>query len=243
MLRRDDPACPDFRNVNWRALLAGETIPPSLYVNRSEKALLESLTIEEQGDLQIRTTTNVDSIILAPTTLAVHLHPFHWCFCPPFRQRITQNPRFKIHGYSIHKLKQLRIGFSSADRGRSFNTHVCFPNMTRTVQDTTHVGYDLQMVWIDSIVLPAIRLTCPKHISCRFSQSFEAARSSASANQELHFYGSSAPMDIHHPIPAACLGPFWAEVVRHANTTQEFQGLFLVLSAHDLKADIVYDSL
>ena len=32
-------------------------------------------------------------------------------------------------------------------------------------------------------------------------------------------------------------------MVRHANTTQEFQGLFLVLSAHDLKADIVNDSL
>ena len=85
MLRRDDPACQDFRNVNWRALFARETIPPSLYVNRSEKALLESLIIKEQGDLQIRTTTNIDSIILAPTTLAVHLHPFHWCFCPSFR--------------------------------------------------------------------------------------------------------------------------------------------------------------
>ena len=47
MLRRDDPAYPDFRNINWRALLAGETILPSLYVNRSKKALLESLIIKE----------------------------------------------------------------------------------------------------------------------------------------------------------------------------------------------------
>ncbi|KAJ9653124.1 hypothetical protein H2201_009176, partial [Coniosporium apollinis] len=230
----------DFRNVPWRPLLAGgEGDPPKLGICRSESRF--------QGTgRDIDRRWDVDSFVARITTLAVHRGGFDLAYRPPYSRRITQNQRIRINGHPVHKLKQLRLGVGLAAYGFRYECHVFFPHMAVKAKGETHLSDKEQAIWIDNIVLPALRRSCGQRrdVYQHHPHSFADAKSKAEVKQEVCTSGTGYTMDIKYTVPEDCLHSFWTEVLRlsHAHDGDgnvvphnAFQDPFLVISGHGLK--------
>ena len=129
--RNKDPN--DYRHIPWQSLLAGgDENPPKLSFLKSENRF-------KGPEIQIRRRWDIDSFIARVTTLAAHRGGFNLAYRPPFLRRITQNPRIRIQGYKVHKLKQLRLGEGLAAGGFGYECHVFFPHMAVKDGGETHL--------------------------------------------------------------------------------------------------------
>jgi hypothetical protein len=113
-IQRPQPLLP------WRKLLAGGTGNiPKLSFCKSERGV--SCTIQRRWD--------IDSFIARATTLGVHRGGFSLNFKPRFLNIIKQNQRVLVHGYQIHKLKQIHLGRGLLAAGFDYNCYIVFPHM------------------------------------------------------------------------------------------------------------------
>jgi hypothetical protein len=237
----------DFRNVPWQSLLAGgEGDPPKLSIRQSESRF--------QGtDRGIERRWDVDSFIARITTLDVHRGGLDLAYRPPFPRRITQNQRIRINGYPVHKLKQLRLGAGLAAAGFGYECHVFFPNMEVKARGETHLSDKAQAIWIDKVVLPALKRSCGQRrdVYQHHPHSFADAKSKAEVKREVFTSGTSYAMDIRYTVPEDCLDLFWTEVLRlshehdgdgNAVPHNAFRDPFLVVSGHGLKLSTKRDT-
>lgn len=231
----------DFTSVQWKTLLAeGDDTSPSLSLRSSEERFLASCGPAEP---RIMRTWDVDSFLARATTLAVHKGGFHLAYRPPFLRRITQNQRVLFNGYAIHKLKQLRLGHGVMSGGSNYNCHLILPHMSLGHDESTHLSSATQAVWIDEIVLPALRASCPPDVLQHHPRSFADATGKTTVKKEIHPQGSSAFIDLRYIVPERFLRAFWTEILQRCNRRREdqtsaqteFRDPFLVITAHDLK--------
>jgi hypothetical protein len=224
----------------WRLLLAGGDDPPRLSLVKAEQ---ECLGLPGVTGLKIQRSCDVDSFLARITTLAAHRGGFNLAYYPPFLRRITQNQYIKIHGYKVHKMKNLRLGTGAFSQGLNYDCHVVFPHMPVPSKAETHLTDIQQAFWIDRIIVRALRHTCPNHIIQHHPRSFGDAKAKAVVKQEAFFQGSKQAMDPRYLIPEEFLSIFWEEVLRLVEAAVvaeperggEFRDLFLVVSGHDLK--------
>ncbi|KAJ9655921.1 hypothetical protein H2201_008702 [Coniosporium apollinis] len=241
--RNEDPN--DHRHIPWKPLLAGgDENPPKLSFQKSESRF-------KTPDIQISRRWDIDSFIAGTPTLAVHRGGFNLAFRPPYLQRITQNPRIRIQGHETQKLKQLRLGQGLAAGGFGYECHVLFPHMVVKKRGETHLSNRAQRVWIDHIVLPALKRSCPSDVYQHHPHSFLDADCKARVKQECFATGTGQAMDIRYVIPESYLDTFWAEVQRlsyeHAGDGRvprdAFRNPVLVISGHGLKLFTKRDTL
>jgi hypothetical protein len=228
----------DFHAVQWKNLLAGgENKPLQLSFQRSEDQCGElNYTINRQWD--------IDSFISYAPSLAVHKGGFSLSYKPPYQRNITQNQRILIKGMKVHKLKHLRLGSGLAAGGYGYQCHVFFPYMALARDGETYLSDAAQAIWVDQIILPALRATVRQDILQHHPVSFADASGKARVMQECFIQSSRSPIDLRGVIPEQDLDLFWTEVIQRANAFSpaghrlagQFKDPLLVISGHNLKS-------
>ena len=203
---------------------------PVLSFPKTEQAYRTEL---EANGFQIRRVWDVDSFLSRITTLAVHKGGINLAYRPPYLHRITQNPRVLFAGKKIHKLKQLRIGTGIRSAGFGFSCSIFFPEMPVT-QDT-HLSTEEQRSWIDNIILPALRASCPDDVLQHHPRSFNEVLRKAGIQGENTLHGQHQDLDLRYCVPERCLNEFSNQVLHRCNNQAGYQNAFYVISAHNLK--------
>jgi hypothetical protein len=204
------------------------------------KAEQEYLTQPDSAEVKIQRSCDVDSFLARITTLHAHRGGFNLGYYPPFVRRITQDQQIRIQGRKVHQLKNLRFGSGVFSQGFNYDCFVFFPRMPTKMNTDTHPTDVQQAFWIDRIVLPALRESCPNHVIQHHPRSFAEAKARAQVKQEALMKGTKQALDPRYLIPEEFLAGFWSEVlerVRTMDTEQgnEYQDLFLMVIGHDLK--------
>ena len=152
-------------------------------------------------EVWIQRRWDIDSFIARATLLAVHYGGFSLAYKPPFLYCITQNQRIQIQGDQIHKLKQLRLGQGFAAAGFDYDCHVFFSHMEVKDEDEIHLSDKEQAIWVNHILLPALKSSCSPDIYQHHPHRFMDADFKAKVKQECFTTGSGQPMDIRYIVP------------------------------------------
>ncbi|KAL8895783.1 MAG: hypothetical protein Q9192_003451 [Flavoplaca navasiana] len=224
----------DDSSIRWQALLGDETC--SLDMERSS---LEPGNPTVPHDLRYYRVWDVDSFLARPTTITVHRHGFNWCYRPPMQRRITQNQHVRFGGYDIHKLKNMRLGSGLMSSGCDYHCHVFFPHLPigKSIKGINHPSDQQQEVWLDQIVFPALRRSCPSDLLQHHPRSFAEVWTKANARMEAYPDSWAQPMDVKYAIPSRYLEAFWHEVLSICNSGNfpHYKDLFIIITGHDLK--------
>ncbi|KAL2039011.1 hypothetical protein N7G274_008060 [Stereocaulon virgatum] len=227
----------DYTGISWEPLLAGLEQRPYLDFAKSESAFRERTST---STAQIQRYWDVDSFLARITTLAAHKHGFRLAYNAPYHQRITQSPRVKFGGYAPDKVAQIRLGQGLADGGWGYSTYVLFPHMR--VTNSTYLGRYRRACWIDNIIYPALKASCPASILQHHPRGFQDALNRANVKTETNVTRGGQPFDAMYIVPASVLERFWAEVLRRANENEPFREPILVVAGHNLKLAFQHSS-
>ncbi|KAK3081785.1 hypothetical protein LTS18_002791 [Coniosporium uncinatum] len=248
----------DFNTVSWRTLITGGDrlhSKPRLSFAKSEDRACSELG-EEVTQATIK--WDVDSVLFLTTTLAVFRGGFNFSYYPPYLYGLRQNPRVTFGGRNPHKIKNMRIGSGTIAAGYRYTCHVCFPELQATASGEIHLSDAHQEVWIDQIVIPALRRTYPPDVFDSHPFTFKEVRAKARVGREAAVtieqaaeqVGAST-IDMKFFLPAEGLEPFWSTVVRLCQRVNppdsrvgvhDFRAPILVVSSHDLKSHLRQDS-
>ena len=72
----------------------------------------------------------------------------------------------------------------------------------------THLSDREQAVWVNHIVLPALKLSCPPNVYQHHPYSFAEADAKAKVKQECFTTGTGQPMDVRYIVPELYLDTF-----------------------------------
>lgn len=119
----------------------------------------------------------------------------------------------------------------------------------------THLSDKAQAIWVDNIVLPALKHSCQQRRDVyhhhHHPHSFADAKSKAEVKQEVFTSGTSHAMDIRYTVPEDCLDLFWTEVLRLSRehdgdgnviSHDAFRDPFLVVMGYGLKLSTKRDT-
>jgi hypothetical protein len=235
-IQRPQPLLP------WRKLLAGGTGNiPKLSFCKSERGF-------SRADCTIQRRWDVDSFIARATTLAVHRGGFSLNFKPRFLNIIKQNQRVLIQGYQIHKLKQVHLGRGLLAAGFDYNCHIFFPHMPQS--ETTQLKNEVLSIWVDRIIIPALKSACPTDVLHHMPRSYLHADGKANVKHEAFITSTGIAMDVRYTIPEKYLDKLWSQILQGANdfigegkvAADAFSEPFLVISAHGLKLSTKEDT-
>ena len=233
LLDRSDTNVEDG-NIPWESLLAADLEDgPILSLQRTEDQFRARLDAES---VRIDRVWDVDSFFGRVTSLAAFKGGFRLGYQPPFLRRITQNPRVLFAGHKIHKLKQLRLGSGVLAAGAGYDCHVFFPSMD--VPAETHLTASQQELWIDRIVLPALRASCPADILQHHPRSFQEVSRKAGVGSEAFLHRQHTVIDIQYSIPErylAAVSDMMRTICDNDPALFAYKNFFFVVSAHDLK--------
>ena len=81
-------------------------------------------------------------------------------------------------------MRQLRLGHTA--QGYGWPVHIFFPNMNycHGSHDTLHLTDAQQQTWVNAILLPSLRNSCPEDVVHHHSWLFEEARLKARSRSE-----------------------------------------------------------
>ena len=90
----------------------------------------------------------------------------------------------------MHKLKQLRLGQGLAAGGFGYEYYIFFPHIAVKDSGETHLSDREQAVWVDYIMLLALKLSCPPNVYQHHPYSFAEADAKAKVKQEYFTIGT-----------------------------------------------------
>ncbi|MCJ1422055.1 hypothetical protein MMC32_008424 [Xylographa parallela] len=103
------------------------------------------------------------------------------------------------------------------------------------VTQDTHLSTEEQRSWIDNIILPALRASCPDDVLQHHPRSFNEVLRKAGIQGENTLHGQHQDLDLRYCVPERCLNEFSNQVLHRCNNQAGYQNAFYVISAHDLK--------
>ena len=119
-----------------------------------------------------------------------------------------------------------------------------FKHLPLKSRGETYLSDKEQAEWIDRVVLPALRATCPPDITQHHPHSFKDAQGKSQVKREQPFSRHGQGLDVRYVIPESNLRLFWAEarqLARDIGVTDgpvprhSFRNLVLIVSGHNLK--------
>ena len=184
------------------------------------------------------------------SSLAAYRGSFSLAYSSPFTSRITQSPRVKCGGLWPQNYKHIRFG-----RGFRvpFDCHVIFPRLGQHPgrperKSETHLTNVEQEIWINRIVLPALRRTCRclglEDVLQYHPQNYQEAQYKSTIRTESAFDGPQNPFDVRYALPEDSLALFSKHIRELANSSSlqaQFGGLLFYITRHDLKGDTRYE--
>lgn len=199
-------------------------------IAKSERSFLEKV---DAKSIKISCRYDIDSFFGVVNTLAVHTGDFSLVYNPQFLRHISQNPYLRFKGHQVQHLKQIQIGQGQAAGGYGYYCHVLFLN--KPVTSTTQLTHAEQEIWIDSIVFPALRLTCPDDCVQHHPRSYRDALCKANVKKEFYPHGLEAAIEARYNIPKGYQRAFWTHVCNLCSRFPEFADPVLLISGHNLK--------
>src|SRR5579859_2845826 len=132
-----------------------------------------------------------------------------------------------------------------------FLCHVFFPNMVVVKKGKTQLTAEQQEIWIDKILLPALRAVCPADVLHHHPRCFAEIQDKTKVRKEVSLGPTAAgkyDLDIHYFIATEYLSALWTKIMhiikRNAgDKLKEFSKPFLVLNAYGLKLRTKRDTL
>ncbi|EWZ79051.1 hypothetical protein FOWG_16769 [Fusarium oxysporum f. sp. lycopersici MN25] len=211
---------------NWFSILSGGDSRPNLNIMRSQAI---------PSDIQ--RTWDVDSVLCWASCLSV-TRGLYVSYHPPVSRNLGSSIHVFHHGTALHLIPHLRLG--SGRQSPQFSVYVFFPGISHVCRTTTYLTKEEQRMWIDQLLLPAIRRCCPPDVIQHHPRSFDDVESKAYSRQR-ETCGGMVPnrMDMHHHLPQEYLSAIWHHMTQSTEQADlaGFRGMFIVLSAKNIKLE------
>lgn len=157
---------------------------------------------------------------------------FKISYYPLFATGTTTNLHIKVGGHHLHHTRNLWLGHSG--HGYSWSVHIYFPPIkyTRRSKDTLHLTDCQQEAWVNDVLLPSLRESCPEDVVDHHPPTFQEARLKMRAQEQgWRQNESNRSLNMHHVIPSEHLPAFWRSVQAHTRHHNQFRDLFLFCHA------------
>ena len=210
----------DFNNdLDWSAILSGSQSCPSLNFEGSAVSVPS-----------MERTWDIDSIVSWASCLSIN-RGLYVSYNPSVLRNLEGSAHV-FHGrVPLHVIPHLRLG--SGRLSPQFGVYIFFPNISHSPRATTYLTNKERQMFVDRIVLPAIRHACPRDVIQHHPQSFEDAESKAYSSQRESCGGKVYnKMDMHHYLPHEYLASIWDYMSQKAGDPElvGFRNMFIVLS-------------
>lgn len=153
--------------VDWRSTLSGGDSRPVLDLRRYQ-----------DHDPTIERTWDVDSILSKASCLSVNKGLYI-----SYKSPVMRNRRKSVHLFyqkrALHLIPHLRLG--SGRLSPQFSMLIFFPNASH--RTTSYLTAEGRQLWVDQLVLPAVRRSCPPDILQYHPRSFSDMQSKALSRQ------------------------------------------------------------
>jgi hypothetical protein len=190
-------------SANWQNLLGGGNPAPALSLSKTQQDFKwDSITATR--------TWAIDGVLAHITTLAAHKGEFQMTYQSTPVQQLSSNVH--IQGRSVELTKHLYLG-CGALAGYEYKSYVLFPHMHCTSKSFAYLSHAQQKLWVDNIVLPSVRATCPTEVCVGHPRSFVDALASDLSDVDY----SDLPTQALYDIPNFCLRSFWTEVCKRSS--------------------------
>ncbi|KFY66151.1 hypothetical protein V497_01104 [Pseudogymnoascus sp. VKM F-4516 (FW-969)] len=212
------------RNVDWFSILSGGERRPHLCLETSQ-----------ENTPSIKRTWDVDSIICWASCLSI-IRGLHLSYFPLPTRNLGTNRHVSHQGKALNLIPHLRLG--SGRHSPEFDVFVFFPGVSHACRTTSYLTNDEHRLWVDRLLLPAIREVCPQDVIQYQPRSFDDAESKTYSRRRENISGKARNnVDMHHYLPPEYLEDIWRHICRSAQQSDlvKFQGLFIVLSAKNIK--------
>jgi hypothetical protein len=115
-----------------------------------------------------------------------------------------------------------------------------FPESPMSVEQRRISPRDERRIWVDRLLLPAIRRFCPPDVIQHHPRSFDDVESKAYSRRRENCSGMvQNDMDMHHYLPPQYLEAIWCYMTQSTEHPDlvKFRGMFIVLSAKNIKLE------
>ncbi|KAH6975586.1 hypothetical protein EDB80DRAFT_658726 [Ilyonectria destructans] len=211
---------------DWSSILSGGDSRPNLNIQRSQNIAPS-----------IQRTWDVDSVISWASCLSIN-RGLYVSYHPPTSRNFGSSIHVFHQGTALHLIPHLRLG--SGRQSPQFGVYVFFPGISHVCRTTTYLTKDERRMWINQLLLPAIRRCCPPDVIQHHPRSFDDVESKAYSRQR-ETCGGMVPnrMDMHHYLPQEYLQAIWHHMTQNIEQPElaMFRGMFIVLSAKNIKLE------
>ncbi|KAK2684297.1 hypothetical protein QWA68_016922, partial [Fusarium oxysporum] len=211
---------------DWLSILSGGDSRPNLNIERSQ-----------ENPPNIQRTWDIDSVISWASCLSI-TRGLYVSYHSPVSRNLGSSIHVFHHGTALHLIPHLRLG--SGRQSPHFSVYVFFPGISHVCRTTTYLTKEERRMWVDQLLLPAIRRYCPPDVIQHHPRSFDDVESKTYSRQR-ETCGGMVPnrMDMHQYLPQEYLPAIWHYMTQ--NTEQAdlavFRGMFIVLSAKNIKLE------
>jgi hypothetical protein len=175
----------DDAQLDWSSILSGGDNRPKL-----------DIQISQSSSPDVQRTWDVDSVISWATCLSINRGLYVSYHSPPTRN-LASNIHVFHQGKPLHIIPHLRMG--SGRQSPQFGVYVFFPGISHVCRTTTYLTKNERRMWIDQLLLPAIRYYCPPDVVQHHPRSFDDVESKAYSRQREACSGMvRSMMDMHH---------------------------------------------
>lgn len=223
--------------LEWRRLLSGETRP--FYLD------LEASNYSNHQQAFIRRTWDMDAYYIRLHDLGALKSELNISYYPKWTKTISHDWHFRITGkLEARNCKHLRLGTFFIKGGR-WDLYIFFPNFGFQEAGKGGLTDEIQRIWVDKILMPAIYDDRGYNITQHHPRSFEEVRLKSRANQSEKFhlnedYSGQTESQFH--LPNRDIGDYayvWDKVLRNINRRIEenpgFQSPILYAITYDCK--------
>ncbi|KAJ9412665.1 hypothetical protein QL093DRAFT_1983050, partial [Fusarium oxysporum] len=158
-------------------------------------------------------------------------------YSPPTRN-LASNMHVFHQGTPLHIIPHLRLG--SGRQSPQFGVYVFFPGISHVCRTTTYLTKNERRMWINELLLPAIRHYCPPDVVQHHPRSFDNVESKAYSRQrEACSRIVHSKMDMHHYLPQKYLQQILYDMRQRSERSDlaMIRGMFIVLSAKNIKLE------
>lgn len=210
--------------IDWFPVLGGGDQQPHLCFEKSQ-----------HSTPGIRRTWDVDSIICWASCLSIN-RGLYLSYFPVVTRNIRTNVHVFHQGKALHIIPHIRLG--SGRQSPEFGVYIFFPGISHPCRTTPYLTKDEHRLWVDRLLLPAIREVCPEDVIQYQPRSFDDAESKTYSRRRENCSGMVRNnMDMHHYLPPEYLEDIWRHITRSVEQPDlvKFRGMFIVLSAKNIK--------
>ncbi|KAH6974901.1 hypothetical protein EDB80DRAFT_830411 [Ilyonectria destructans] len=212
--------------LDWSSVLSGGASRPNLDIHLSQTSTPN-----------IQRTWDVDSIISWASCLSVN-RGLYVSYHPPISRNFGSSMHVFHQGTALHVIPHLRLG--SGRQSPQFGVYIFFPGISHVCRTTTYLTKNERRMWINELLLPAIRHCCPPDVVQHHPRSFDDVESKAYSRQRETCGGMiNHKMDMHHYLPQEYLQQIWHHINQRIEQPElaMFRGMFIVLSAKNIKLE------